>query len=253
MQIRCTSCGRAVTVAATGALPERCPHCEQAPVPERLGKWRIERLLAAGGMGEVYVARHVLRAVTEQGARYGERDIGRGGVVPVAFMSEATAEACSALHIERTLGGGAAEGALGPAMLGLTMAIGRFSGQVVAERLREVTVVTWPPIMAATGAVIPAPAPTPLIGYIGLGTLGLGVSVIGPMGLALVGRLVPAHFRTEAISRAAVIGFSGFFFAPSLMGFTSETFGLRVAFGCVAGLLLLAVPVALVAARIERE
>ncbi len=58
MQIRCASCGRAVTVAATGVLPERCPHCRGAPVPESLGKWRIERLLAAGGMGEVYLARH---------------------------------------------------------------------------------------------------------------------------------------------------------------------------------------------------
>ena len=63
-----------------------------------------------------------------------------GGIVLIAFMSEATVEAWSALHVERTLGGGAAEGALGPAMLGLTMAFGRFSGQAVAERLREVHV-----------------------------------------------------------------------------------------------------------------
>ena len=58
MQIRCTQCARAVTVASTGVLPERCPHCQQAPVPAQLGKWQIERLLAAGGMGEVYLARH---------------------------------------------------------------------------------------------------------------------------------------------------------------------------------------------------
>lgn len=175
-----------------------------------------------------------------------------GAVVLVAFMSEATVEAWSALHIERTLGGGAAEGALGPAMLGLTMTIGRFSGQLVADRVREVSVVTWASLMAATGAVIAATAATPMFAYLGFGILGLGVSVIGPMGLALVGRLVPAHFRTEAISRAAVIGFSGMFWAPSLMGFVSQGFGLRVAFGCVALLILMAIPLAGVMNRMEK-
>lgn len=168
-----------------------------------------------------------------------------GAIVLVAFMSEATVEAWSALHVERTLGGGAAEGALGPAMLGITMAIGRFSGQAVAEKLREVPVVIGASIISAIGAVIAALAPTPMVAYLGFGILGLGVSVIGPMGLALVGKLVPPHLRTEAISRTAVIGFSGFFFAPMLMGLMSEAFGLRVAFLGVAGLLILALPLAL--------
>ena len=175
-----------------------------------------------------------------------------GGVVLTAFMSEATVEAWSALHIERTLGGGAAEGALGPAMLGLTMAVGRFSGQVVAERLREVTVVVCGGLMAAAGLLIAATAGAPVMAYAGFGLFGLGISVVGPMGLALVGRLVPPHFRTEAISRAAVIGFSGFFFAPGLMGGLSEGFGLRIAFAVIAGLVLLSIPLAIGIARLER-
>jgi hypothetical protein len=47
-----------------------------------------------------------------------------GGVVLVAFFVENSTEIWAALHIERTLGGGAAEGAFGPAMLGLTMGSG---------------------------------------------------------------------------------------------------------------------------------
>ncbi len=58
MQIRCASCGRAVTVAATGVLPGQCPHCQGAPVPARIGPFGITRLIAAGGMGEVYEAVH---------------------------------------------------------------------------------------------------------------------------------------------------------------------------------------------------
>jgi hypothetical protein len=49
--------------------------------------------------------------------------------VLVAFLVENAMEGWSALHIERTLGGGAAEGAFGPAILGLTMGIGRLSGR----------------------------------------------------------------------------------------------------------------------------
>lgn len=172
-----------------------------------------------------------------------------GGVVLSAFMTEAAVEAWSALHIERTLGGRAAEGALGPGMLGLTMTIGRFGGQVVAERLREVTVVVIAAALAATGSVIAAWAPGPLVAYVGFGMFGLGVSVIGPMGLALVGKMVPAHFRTEAISRAAVLGFSGFFFAPVIMGLISQAAGLRWAFTVMAVLVACAAPLALTLGR----
>jgi MFS family permease len=176
-----------------------------------------------------------------------------GAIVLVAFMSEATVEAWSALHVERTLGGGAAEGALGPAMLGITMAFGRFSGQAVAEKLREIPVVIGASVISAVGAVIAAFATTPLMAYAGFGVLGLGVSVIGPMGLALVGKLVAPHLRTEAISRTAVIGFSGFFFAPMLMGLLSEAFGLRMAFLAVALLLLSALPLALAVRRMPQR
>ncbi len=175
-----------------------------------------------------------------------------GVVVLVAFMSEATVESWSALHVERTLGGRAAEGALGPAMLGVTMALGRFGGQLVAERMRETTVILAAALLSSGGAVIVAAAPGPSVAYLGFATLGLGISVIGPMGLALAGRMVAPHLRTRAISRVAVIGLGGFFIAPLLMGGLSELFGLRVAFGAVALLLLLILPPALALRRLAR-
>lgn len=175
-----------------------------------------------------------------------------GAIVLVAFMSEATVEAWSALHIERTLGGGAAEGALGPAMLGFTMAFGRFSGQAISERMRDRNQIILASLISATGAIIAATATAPMGAYIGFGILGLGVSVIGPLGLAIVGKVVPTHLRTDAISKAAVMGFSGFFFAPMLMGLVSEAFGLRVAFATVAVLILMAVPLSLRLASMPR-
>ncbi|TFL19074.1 MFS transporter [Jannaschia formosa] len=165
-----------------------------------------------------------------------------GTIVLIAFMGEATVEAWSALHIERTLGGGAAEGAFGPAMLGLTMAVGRFSGQAVAARLSELMVIRLATGLAVIGVLIAAAAPSPAVAYVGFGLQGLGISVIGPMGLALAGRLAAPRQRTAVIARVAVIGFTGFFLAPALMGLGAGVFGLRWAFACVALLLAMLWP-----------
>jgi len=165
-----------------------------------------------------------------------------GGIVLVAFLSEAAVESWSALHLERTLGGRAAEGALGPAMMGLTMGLGRLAGHLVAERLTDVTVLRAAALLGAAGAVLAAAAPGPAAGYAGFAVLGLGMSVIGPLGIAMAGRLAPAEERARAISRAAVIGFCGFFLAPPLMGLMSELGGLRMAFAMVGALLLTVLP-----------
>ncbi len=165
-----------------------------------------------------------------------------GGVVLIAFMSEATVEIWSALHIERTLAGGAAQGATGPAVLGLTMAVGRFGGQIITEKLGQITLIFWATLLSVLGALIAAVAPVPALAYLGFGVLGLGISVIGPVGIAMVGQMVRPELRVQAISQVTVIGFAGFFVAPVLMGVLSQAFGLRVAFACVALMLLLELP-----------
>jgi len=172
-----------------------------------------------------------------------------GLIVLVAFMTEATVETWSALHIERSLQGRAAEGAMGPAMLGLTMALGRFSGQAVSQIFSETKVIILATLVAAAGGILAALALTPFLAAIGFGILGLGISVVGPFGLALVGKKVPDHLRTEAISRVAVLGFAGFFLAPSLMGLLSDFFGLRIAFLAAAGLSLTTIPLTLLLRR----
>ena len=165
-----------------------------------------------------------------------------GLIVLVAFLTEGTVETWSALHVERTLGGDALAGALGPTMLGLTMAIGRIGGQGFSDRFKDEHVIIIASFLASIGAVISALATSPMMAYVGFGVLGLGVSVIGPLGLALTGRKVRARHRTSAIAKAAVMGFSGFFIAPLIMGGLSDLFSLRVSYGVVAGIALLSLP-----------
>ncbi len=168
-----------------------------------------------------------------------------GLIVLVAFVSEQGTEGWSALHLERNLGAGAAEGALGPALLGITMAVGRLSGQAVAHRFSEASVIRIAATISAAGALIAACAPSLAIAYLGFALLGLGVSVVAPMGFAWVGRLVPDELKSLAISRIAVLGYAGFFVGPPMMGGLAEAFGLAASFTAI-GLLILLAPVVLV-------
>lgn len=161
-----------------------------------------------------------------------------GAVVLVAFLVEASAEGWSALHLERTLGGDPSEGALGPAILGLTMGVGRLAGHFLSRRLPELKLMGIASLVSAVGLAVAGVAPSLMVAYVGFGLAGLGVSVIAPLALALVGRTVPAEARLDTISRVSVMGYGAFFFGPPLMGFTSEIFGLRAGFVVVAGIMV---------------
>lgn len=155
-------------------------------------------------------------------------------VLTASFISENATETWSALHIERTLGGPPGEGGFGPAAFGLMMGIGRLLGQVAAERLGEVRLVFWSAVAGIAGALVLALAPTPAIGVMGVGLLGLGVAVVVPSANSILGRLVRPDQRGLAISRAWMIGFSAFFIGPSMMGVVAEAAGLRFAFAMLA-------------------
>ena len=175
-----------------------------------------------------------------------------GAIIFAGFMSENAVEGWSALHIERTLHGGAAEGALGPAVLGLTMGFGRFGGQLVAARWRPATVVVLASLLSAAGSVLAALAPTPWVAYLGFGVLGLGVSVIAPMAFAMVGARVADEMRARAISRAAVVGYFGFFVGPPIVGFIAEATSLRISFLFIAAVLTAVPLLSLMLRRSER-
>ena len=130
-------------------------------------------------------------------------------------------------------------------MLGLTMGIGRLSGQVVAQHMSERVVITWGAAVAAVGAIIAAYAPSLALAYFGFALLGTGLSVTVPMSFAWVGKHLPAKQRAYGISRLSVIGYAGFFMGPPIMGFVSEAAGLSASFTVIAVLMVI-VPVVLV-------
>lgn len=164
-----------------------------------------------------------------------------GLIVLIAFLTENSAENWSALHIERTLGGSKAEGSFGPAVLALTMGMGRIAGQALIVRMSERTLLRTGAMVAALGLAIAALAPTPMAAYFGLIVLGMGCSVLAPTGFALIGRLSPAALRTDILARATALGYMGYFFGPPVLGLVSQVLGLPVAFLGVAAVVLLVI------------
>jgi MFS family permease len=159
-----------------------------------------------------------------------------GGIVLIAFMTENAAENWSALHIEKTLGGSPEEGALGPAMLALTMGFARLGGQWLSGRVDPFTLLRAGAVIAAVGALIVAQAGGPGVAYLGFIIMGIGASVLAPTAFSLVGQLSASGARARAIARATLLGYFGYFFGPPLLGLIAGTFGLRSAFVFAAGL-----------------
>lgn len=172
-----------------------------------------------------------------------------GGIVLIAFLTENAAENWSALHIEKTLGGSPAEGAMGPAALALTMGFSRLVGQGFAARFSPYRLLAGGTLVASLGAFIAAGAATPIMAYVGFIVMGIGASVIAPTAFSLVGRLAQPKARARAVARATLWGYFGYFFGPPLLGFIAGSFGLRMAFVFAAMMLLLVLPLLPVMAR----
>lgn len=162
-----------------------------------------------------------------------------GAMVLVAFMTENAAENWSALHIEKTLGGSATAGAMGPALMAMTMGVARLGGQGLAARLPALWLLTAGAVVSATGALIAAAAISPLMAYAGFVVMGVGSSVIAPTAFSLVGQRADPKSRARAVARATLFGYFGYFVGPPLVGLIAGGFGLRFAFVFAAALLAL--------------
>lgn len=175
-----------------------------------------------------------------------------GGIVLIAFLTENAAENWSALHIEKTLGGRPEEGALGPAVLALTMGFARLAGQGIVQRVDPFRLLMGGAVLSACGALVAAGAVSPAMAYAGFIVMGIGSSVIAPTAFSMVGRLAEPEARARAIARATLLGYFGYFFGPPSLGFLAGAFGLRFAFVFAAAMLMMVLILAPLMARQRR-
>lgn len=167
----------------------------------------------------------------------------------LSFMAENGTESWGALHIERSLGADAGLGAFGPAMFALAMGVARLGAQSVVARIGEVALLALCIAVALCGGVVLALAPSLPVAIAGAAGLGLGVAVVVPTANSLLGQAVAGAERASAITRAWLIGFTGFFVGPPLLGRIAQGAGLRQAFLLIAVMVGAMIPALVMLAR----
>jgi MFS family permease len=114
-----------------------------------------------------------------------------------------------------------------------TMAGGRFVADKVVTSLGVKHVLTYAGIISSTGLMIAIFFPHIVTATLGFLLVGIGVSSIVPLVLALAGKsdtLAPGM----AIAAVSTVGFLGFLIGPPMIGFIAETLDLRWSFGLIA-------------------
>jgi MFS family permease len=172
-----------------------------------------------------------------------------GAIVFAAFLAENGLQSWSALYLERSLAAVPAIGALGPAAIGLASFLGRLGGHFLTARIGEYGFLIVSALIATAAVVGFAASPAIVPALAALFVAAAGISIIAPSALGMVGRSVVPANRGSAIATVSVIGYTGFFVGPAMLGFVAEHYGIAIALGTVALILVAVMPLSLVAKR----
>ncbi|RCS23648.1 MFS transporter [Phyllobacterium salinisoli] len=143
----------------------------------------------------------------------------------------------SALYLMQDLGAPVSIAGLGFAAFSLTMAIMRFAGDLVRERLGAVLTLRLCTVTAIVGMLAASFAPDPIMVIIGFALCGIGISNMVPIAFSIAGNL-PGMAPGVGLSIATTLGYSGILFAPSSIGFIAEYTGFSAVFAALPLLLL---------------
>lgn len=123
------------------------------------------------------------------------------------------------------------------AAFSLTMAMMRFAGDSVRDRFGAVSTLRVCTVVAITGLLMAAFAPTPWLAIAGFAVCGIGISNMAPIIFSMAGN-VPGVVPSVSLSITTSLGYSGTLVAPSLIGWIAKFHGFALVFACLPLLLL---------------
>jgi len=165
-----------------------------------------------------------------------------GIVGAAAFVVEGGVETWSALFLERELHAQPDVSGLGPGVFGAAMAAGRFFGQAVGIRDRDLLV--GGALLACAGCVVVSVSPSAPLALAGFAAAGAGIALNAPIVFGAAGR--GRRDAASAVATVTTLGYVGLLAGPPLVGGVSQLLSLRGSF------VVLAVVAAAVAAAATR-
>lgn len=142
-----------------------------------------------------------------------------------------------ALYLRQEMGASVALSGLGFAAFSATMAIMRFAGDLVRDRLGGVKTLRICTLFAIVGMLLASLAPDAEIAILGFALCGIGISNMVPIAFSAAGN-IPGLKPGIGISVVTTMGYSGMLVAPSVIGFVAEHVGFAAVFMALPVLLL---------------
>lgn len=162
-----------------------------------------------------------------------------------AMVPEGAVLDWAAIYLQKELGAGVFVSGLGFAFFAGAMAVMRFPGDTVRNRLGAVRTLRISGFLGAGGMMGGAVASADWMVIVSFFLAGLGIANMVPILFSAAGNH-PCLPSASAISIVTMVGYCGILVAPSSIGFLAEHAGFRPTY---AGLSLLLVVVGLLAAR----
>jgi MFS family permease len=172
--------------------------------------------------------------------------IGLAALVFCILLNEGAVSNWSAVYLRNGLGASAGVAGLGYAAFSCTMALGRFYGDRITERLGAPTVVRRGALLAAAGLAGALAVGHPIAALVGFAAMGLGYASLIPI-LFRSAAQMPGLAPGTSLAAVAGVGYLGLFAGPPALGGIAEAWGLSWIVGIMA---VLSALVAALAGRI---
>lgn len=142
----------------------------------------------------------------------------------------------AAVYLQREMGASQSLAGFGFAACAAAMAVMRFMGDVLRQRLGPVSMMRLSAVIAMAGLGIGGLAPNAYIAIVGFGFAGIGIANLVPIAFSAAGNL-PSLAPGVGLSVVTIMGYSGILLAPGGIGFLAESISFSNIYLGLAGLL----------------
>ena len=160
-----------------------------------------------------------------------------GLLTALCFAIEGAVTDWSALFLTDIRNATPAEAASGYAVFSAAMALVRLFGDPVVSRFGARTILIGGGALMVAGLAVVLLSPSPLVGALGFGLVGIGCANTVPVLYSAAAR-TPGVPPGIGVASVATMGFAGFLAAPPLLGFVADSSSLLVSLSIVLAMSL---------------